>query len=76
MNMQTETNIPEAFPQDPEQWIYNKAREYEIKLPVKLEAPYTTEERTIALLRHEVKCLKLALRDFNNLYKKFKENQK
>lgn len=66
----------EVFPHDPEQWIYNKAREYEIEIPVDLKGPYTPEDRAIALLKHEVTCLKLALRDFNNLYKKFKENQK
>ncbi len=78
-------SIKEAFPKDPEQWIYNKADEFNKQLSIndKEEIVYRAsgvrpEEQSDALfnLALENYCLKLAIKSFNELYTKFKENQK
>lgn len=66
-----------VFPHNPEQWIYAKAAEYEKvmpKLPQHKLIFTTPEDIAIAKLEMEIHCLKIAIKDFNTLYNKFKEN--
>lgn len=68
----------EAFPTDPEQWIYNRAEQIEKSLSKKqrwfIGKTYLDPEA--AKLAVEIHCLEKAISAFNNLYTKFKENQK
>lgn len=69
----------EAFPKDPEQWIYNKAAELakmSTDARVNTRSRFMTpEDLAIEQLEIEVSSLRLAIKHFNNLYKKFLENQ-
>lgn len=68
------TNFIKVFPHDPEQWIYDKAFSYK-KLFSQEEKKYSTpEDKLIAKLEIEIRCLRRAISDFNEVYKKFLEN--
>ena len=68
------TNSIKVFPHDPEQWIYAKAASYAKDLSTE-EKPYSTfGDKLIAKLEIEIICLRRAISDFNEVYKKFLEN--
>lgn len=70
--------IKEAFPVDPEQWIYAKTSELiqqATEQRVHARSRYMTpEDKAIEALEIEVLCMRLAIRRFTELYKKFLEN--
>ena len=68
-----------AFPTDPEQWIYAKARELESQMPKPSEAIImymTPEDKAITALEMEVHCLRQAIKAYSDLLKKFQNNPK
>lgn len=68
------TNSIKVFPHDPEQWIYAKAASY-VKDFSSAEKKYSTpKDKLISKLELEIRCLKKAISDFNEVYKKFLEN--
>lgn len=68
------TNLIKVFPHDPEQWIYAKATSYEKLFLIDKWKFKTPEDKLIAKLELEIRCLKKAINDFNEVYKKFLEN--